>query len=69
MTKSHEKGRSEITEAAKREAMRTGLPVAEILARMLDEAKKAKDVKQRMKIIKAQKYLVQRIRKKRRGQP
>jgi hypothetical protein len=65
VTRSREKGRNEITEAAKRRAMRTGVPVGEILTQMLDAAKKAKDAQQRKKIIQAQKYVKRRNRNKR----
>jgi hypothetical protein len=67
MTRSPEKGENEITEAAKREAMRTGVPIREILERMLEEARKAKDVERQRKIVTAQKYLCERNLRKRRG--
>ena len=67
MTKSPEKGRNEFTEAAKRQAMRTGRPIVEILRQMLNAAKKLKDKEQQRKIIQAQKYICQRNVNKRRG--
>ncbi len=66
MTRSWEKSENEFTEAAKREAARTGVPVAEILARWLAEAKKAKDKARQQKIVKAQKFTRNRNRRKRR---
>jgi hypothetical protein len=39
MTRSHERGENEFTEAAKREVMRTGIASEEILAQWLEEAK------------------------------
>jgi hypothetical protein len=67
MTRSNEKGENEITRAVRREAKQTGVSVEVILTRLLNKAKKAKDVKRQQKIIAAQKYLRQRNRKKRRG--
>jgi hypothetical protein len=55
MTRSKNKGENEITAAAKREAMRTGLPIADILARMSAAAKQAKDKAKCMKIVEAEK--------------
>jgi hypothetical protein len=69
MTRSRGKGENEITVAAKREAMRTGVPVGQILAQMVVAAKKAKEAAQKKKITQAQKYLRDRNRKKRRGRP
>ena len=43
MTRSYEDGENEYTTAAKRESMRTRVPVEIILQRMLDDAKRAKD--------------------------
>jgi hypothetical protein len=67
MTRSHEKGDNEFTDAAKREALRTGEPVDEILARWLAEATKAKDKERKRKIVQAQKYILDRNQSKRRG--
>jgi hypothetical protein len=65
MTKSWERGENEITQEARREASRTKRPVTEILAEMLAEAKVARDRKRMRKIIRAQKYLGARNRRKR----
>jgi hypothetical protein len=69
MSRSPEKGRNEFTELAKRQALRTGRSVAEILEEMLVAAKKAKDKQQQLRIVQAQKYLWERNRNKRRGRP
>jgi negative regulator of replication initiation len=67
MTKSHEKGDNEYTRAAKREAMRTGQSVADILRRMLSEARQKRDSEQINKIVQAQKFALERNTRKRRG--
>lgn len=67
MTKSWERGRDAITEAAKREAARTGRPVCDILAEWLAQAKAAGDAGRAGKIVSAQKYLGCRNVSKRRG--
>src|SRR5262245_23680515 len=56
MTRAREKGENEFTRAAKREAMRSGADVGKILARMLEEANKAKDTTRQNKLIQALKY-------------
>jgi hypothetical protein len=66
MTKSQESGDNEVTDEAKREATRTGQNVCSILARMLEQAKAAKDHERIRKIVRAQKYLGCRNVRKRR---
>jgi hypothetical protein len=66
MTKSWEKGENEYLDAAKREAMRTGQPVAEILQRVLDDARRQKDKQAMIKIRRAQKYIRTRNKRRRR---
>jgi hypothetical protein len=65
MTKSRESGENEITDEAKREAIRAGLGVCEVLAKMLKAAKAAHDTNSVRKIVKAQKYLGCRNKRKR----
>jgi hypothetical protein len=67
MTRSQEKGENEFTQAAKREAAKTGMPVSEILTRMLAEVIRTKDAAAQKKIVQAQKFLRIRNRRKRRG--
>jgi hypothetical protein len=67
MTKSWERGRDAITEAAKREAARSGQNVCDILAEWLARAKAAGDADRAGKIVSAQKYLRCRNVRKRRG--
>ena len=67
MTRSREKGENEMTEAARREALRTGETVGQVLARWLAEAKRVKDTQRQRKIVQAQKYVRDRNRAKRRG--
>jgi hypothetical protein len=69
MTKSRERGQDWLTEAAKREAARTGRNVCDILAEMLAQANAAGDVDRKRKIVRAQKYLRCRNARKRRGKP
>ena len=69
MTRSWEKGDSPIIEHAKKEAMRTGRAIEEILLEMLATAKQAKDTKQRLEIQRAQKFFkIRNPRKRRRRQ-
>ena len=56
MTKSRESGQNEITDEAKREAVRTKASMCDILASMLVQAKAANDIGRILKIIQAQKY-------------
>ena len=67
MTKSRQKGRNEFTEAVKREAMRTGQSIVELLEQMREDARKAKDTKKQKEIVAALKYVGRRNRNKRRG--
>jgi hypothetical protein len=67
MTKSRERGESEITDEARREAARTKRPVAEILAEMLADAKAVQDRQRARKIRRAQKFLGSRNKRKRRS--
>jgi hypothetical protein len=60
MTKSREEGENEFTRQAKRKAMRTGEDIESILERMLRLAKQQKDSKQRLKIVRAQKFVERR---------
>ena len=69
MTKSPEGGENEITEEAKREAARTGKDVCAILRAMLKKADAAGDKAREKKIIRAQKYLGCRNKRKRRKKP
>jgi hypothetical protein len=66
VTKSWDKGRNEITEEAKRRALREKQSVAEVLEAMLAEARAAKDTARVKKIEQAQKYTGQRNIRKRR---
>jgi hypothetical protein len=66
MTRYREKGESELTEQAKREAARTGKDVCDILERMLRAAKQTGDRVQQTKIVQAQKFLGCRNQAKRR---
>ena len=65
MTKAPEKGENEISEEAKREAVRTGKPVCAILKAMRKRARAAKDRERERKIKRAEKYLGCRNRRKR----
>ena len=67
MTRSHEKGRNEFTEAAKREAMQCGVSPEEILERWLAEAKQAGETARRNKLVQALKFVRTRNQQKRRG--
>jgi hypothetical protein len=69
MTKSREHGENEITDEAKREALRTGDDICAVLARMLKRAKAAGDTDRIRKIVQAQKYLGCRNIQKRRARP
>jgi hypothetical protein len=69
MTKSREHGENELTEEAKNEAQRTGEDICAILARMLKAARDNGDDERVRKIIKAQKYMGCRNKKKRRDKP
>jgi hypothetical protein len=69
VTKAPEKGENEITAQAKREAVRTGQDVCDILKAMLAEARAAKDRARERKIKRAQKYLGCRNRRKRGSKP
>ncbi len=66
MTKSWEKGDSDIIGYVKREAARTGREFKEILDEMLAQAKRARDTKARMDVQKSQKFLKERNQRKRR---
>lgn len=57
MTQSTEGGENEFTDAARKEAARTGEDVCAILLRMLRQAKLIKDAARVRKIIRAEKYL------------
>lgn len=57
MTKTAESGENEFTEAARKEAARTGEDVCAILRRWLNRAKRNKDEPRVRKIIRAEKYL------------
>ncbi len=65
MTKSHEKGENEITLAAKKEALRTGRGVVDVLKEMRQRAVAARDKALKKKIVKAQKYVKFRNKQKR----
>jgi len=67
MTKAPESGENAVTDEARREAARTGQEVCVILERMLREAKRARDTKRQREVVKAQKYLGCRNRRKRRS--
>lgn len=69
MTKAPEKGESDITDEAKREAGRTGKGICDILKGMLDKARAAKDKERERKIKRAQKFLGCRNKRKRGKQP
>ena len=66
MTKSSERGENDITRAVKMLAVRLGSDVCTILAQLLNDARKDGDPERIRKIIKAQKYLGCRNRRKRR---
>jgi hypothetical protein len=65
MTRYREKGESEITTEAKREAARTGQDVCSVLANMLQMAKLDGNQARQAKIIQAQKFLRCRNQRKR----
>ncbi len=65
MTRSREKGESELTTEAKREAARTGQDVCTVLAKMLQSAMRDGDRARQVKIIQAQKFLRCRNQRKR----
>jgi hypothetical protein len=65
MTKSQERGENEYTDAAKREAARTGRNGCDILAAWLAEARQAGDAETVRKLTAAEKYLGCRNRRKR----
>jgi hypothetical protein len=65
VTKTPEKGDNDVTDEARREAARTGKDVCQILAEMLRKAKRAKDKARQRKIVRAQKYLGCRNKRKR----
>jgi hypothetical protein len=67
MTKSRESGENDITEEARREALRTNQNVCAVLAAMLRKAKEESDSERQRKIIRAQKYLGCRNVRKRRS--
>jgi len=67
MTKSQEQGDNEYVDAVRREAVRTGRDICAILREWLAAAKRARDRRARMKIMKAQKYMDCRNRRKRRS--
>ena len=66
MTKSHERGENDVTRAAKVWALRTNTNVCTVLERWLVQAKKVGDGTRVSSIVKAQKYLGCRNRRKRR---
>jgi hypothetical protein len=66
VTKSNEKGENEITDEARREALRTGVDVCDILKAMVKAARRAKDMEREQKIKRAEKYLGCRNKRKRR---
>lgn len=66
MTKSRQSGHSALTDAAKREAARTGRDVCDILADWLAEAKSAGDGPRVRELIKAMKLAGCRNKRKRR---
>ena len=66
MTKSRHKGHSVHTDAAKREAMRTGRDVCDILAGRLATARRDKDTRLADDLREAMKYLGCRNQRKRR---
>ena len=65
MTKAQEQGENEYTDAARREAAKSGRNVCDILAEWLQEAKRAGDTEAVRKIVAAQKYLGCRNKRKR----
>ena len=67
VTKFPEQGESDVTDEAKKEAVRTGKDVCLVLAEMPRNAKKAKDRKRQGKIVRAQKFLGCRNKRKRGG--
>ena len=66
MTKTWDQGRNELTEEAKRRAIREGKRVSEVLETMLAEAKAAKDTERVKKVEQAQKFMGRRNIRKRR---
>ncbi len=66
MTKTWDQGRNELTEEAKRRAIREGKRVSEVLETMLAEAKAAKDTERVKKVEQAQKFMGSRNIRKRR---
>jgi hypothetical protein len=69
MTKTPEHGENEITDEAKREAVRRGKPICDILKEMLRKAKVAKDEGRERKIKRGQKFLGCRNKHKRGQKP
>lgn len=68
MTKAQESGENEFTDAARREAQRSGRHACDVLAEMLAKAKAAGDTERVRKIIRAEKYLgCRNVRKRRSG--
>jgi hypothetical protein len=65
VTKSPEEGDNDVTDEARREAVRSGKDVCQVLAEMLRKAKRAKDQDRQRKIVRAQKYLGCRNKRKR----
>lgn len=65
MTKSSEEGENEVTREAKREAARTGHDLDAILEKTLRAAKQQKDTVRQMKVLRAQKFLKRRNKRKR----
>ena len=65
MTKSQESGENYITEEAKKEAKRSGEAPCEILARWLEEAKATGNMQRVRDILRAQKYLGCRNKRRR----
>lgn len=66
MTKSWEKGENPIVVYAKKEAVRTGREIGDILEELLAAAKRARDTAQRVEIQRAQKFLKLRNKERRR---
>jgi len=66
VTKTWDQGRNELTEEAKRRAIREGKRVSEVLETMLAEAKAAKDTERVKKVEQAQKFMGSRNIRKRR---
>jgi len=65
VTRSRDRGSNEITEEAKRKAIREGTSVSQVLDELLAEAKAAHDTARIKKIQQAQKYLGSRNIRKR----